>query len=94
MTASGTALVEDNRVPMATKKTAAVATENLVRLGPERLATILLELANEQPAIKRRLRVELVGEAGGEMIAAEVNKRITTLRSARSFIDSRLRARR
>jgi hypothetical protein len=72
---------------MATKKTAAVATENLVRLGVERLAVILMEFANEQPAIKRRLRVEVAGEAGGEMIAAEVNKRITTLRSARSFID-------
>jgi hypothetical protein len=72
---------------MATKKTVAVATENLVRLGVERLAAMLLEFANEQPAIKRRLRVELAGEAGGEIIAAEMNKRITTLRSARSFID-------
>jgi hypothetical protein len=80
-------LVEDNRVPMASKKTAAVAIENLVRLGVERLAAILLELANEQPAVKRRLRVELAGEAGGEIIAAEVNRRITTLRSARSFVD-------
>jgi len=78
---------EDNRVPMAPRKTVAVATENLVRLGVERLATILLELANEQPAIKRRLRVELAGEAGGDIVAAEMNKRITALRSARSFID-------
>jgi hypothetical protein len=72
---------------MATKKTVVVATENLVRLGVERLAAILLGLANEQPAIKRRLRLELAGEAGGEIIAAEMNKRISTLRSARSFID-------
>ena len=72
---------------MATKKTASVTTENLVRLGAERLAGILLELANEQPAVKRRLRVALAGEAGGEIIAAEVNRRISTLRSARSFID-------
>jgi hypothetical protein len=72
---------------MAPKKTVSVATENLVRLGVERLASILLELASEQPAVKRRLRVELAGEAGGEIIAAEMNKRITTLRSARSFVD-------
>lgn len=72
---------------MATKKTASVTTENLVRLGAERLAGILLELAAEQPGVKRRLRVELAGEAGGEIIAAEVNRRISTLRSARSFID-------
>ena len=77
---------------MASKKSVAVATENLVRLGVERLAAILMEFANEQPAFKRRLRVELAGEAGGEIIAAEVNKRLTTLRSARSFIDWQKRA--
>src|SRR5271163_4577563 len=70
---------------MASKKT--IGTENLVRLGAERLASILLELAGEQPAVKRRLRLELAGEAGGEIIAAEISKRITTLRSTRSFID-------
>ena len=72
---------------MAAKKTIAVTTENLVRLGAERLTTILLELASEQPAVKRRLRLELAGDAGGERIAAEMNKRITALRSARSFVD-------
>src|SRR5882724_334020 len=72
---------------MAPKKTVALAADNLVRLGAERLAGLLLELAGEQPAVKRRLRFELAGEAGGEMIAAELNKRITTLRSARSFVD-------
>jgi hypothetical protein len=77
---------------MAQKKTAAVAADNLVRLGAERLAEILLALADEQPAVKRRLRFELAGEAGGEMIAAEMNKRLTTLRSARSFVDWRKRA--
>jgi hypothetical protein len=77
---------------MGAKKTVAVAADNLVRLGAERLAGILLELAGEQPAVKRRLRFELAGEAGGEMIAAEMNKRITTLRSARSFIDWQKRA--
>jgi hypothetical protein len=79
--------MEDNRVPMAPKKTITVTTENLVRLGVQRLASILMELASEQPAVKRRLRVELAGEAGGDIIATEMNKRITALRSARSFID-------
>ncbi len=77
---------------MAPKKTVAVTTENLVPLGAERLASLLVELAGEQPAVKRRLRYELAGEAGGEMVAAEMNKRITTLRSARSFIDWQKRA--
>ena len=72
---------------MAAKKTIAITTENLVRLGAERLTTILLELASEQPAVKRHLRLELAGDAGGERIAAEMNKRIAALRSARSFVD-------
>jgi hypothetical protein len=50
---------------MAPKKTVALAADNLVRLGAERLAGLLLELAGEQPAVKRRLRFELAGEAGG-----------------------------
>ena len=70
---------------MASKKT--VTAENLVQLGLERLADILLQLAEEQPTVKRRLRLELAGEAGAETVAAEINKRITALRSARSFID-------
>ena len=77
---------------MVAKKTVAVAADNLVRLGAKRLAEILLELAGEQPGIKRRLRFELAGEADGEMIAAEMNKRITTLRSARSFVNWQKRA--
>jgi hypothetical protein len=77
---------------MAAKKAVAVAVDNLVRLGAERLAGILFELAGEQPGIKRRLRFALAGEAGGEMIAAEMSKRIAALRSARSFVDWQKRA--
>ena len=64
-----------------------VTPETLVRLGAERLAGILMELAEEQPAIKRRLRLELAGAAGGEIVAAEIGKRLTTLRSAHAFVD-------
>lgn len=70
---------------MASKKT--VTAENLVQLGAERLADLLLLLAEEQPTIKRRLRLELAGEAGAEIIAAEIGKRLMALRSARSFTD-------
>jgi hypothetical protein len=64
-----------------------VTADTLVNLGAQRLADILLDFAGEQPAIKRRLRLELAGQAGGETIAAEISKRLTALRSARSFID-------
>lgn len=70
---------------MASKKT--VNLENLMALGPERLAAILVELADGDAKVKRRLRLELAAQTGGDTIAAEISKRLTALRSARSFID-------
>lgn len=64
-----------------------VTLDNLVALGPERLAGILSELAEGDAEIKRRLRLELAAESGGHTIAAEIAKRLTALRSARSFVD-------
>ena len=70
---------------MASKKT--ITLETLVALGPQRLAAILFELGEGDAEIKRRLRLELAAEAGGDVIAAEIGKRLTTLRTARSLID-------
>ena len=70
---------------MASKKT--VTLDNLVALGPERLAAILVELADGDAKIKRRLRLELAAQSGDDTIAAEISKRLTALRSARSFVD-------
>lgn len=70
---------------MASRKT--VTLDNLAALGAERLAEILVELAEGDAEVKRRLRLELAAQSGGDTIAAEIGKRITTLRSARSFID-------
>jgi len=39
--------------------------ENLLKLGAERLADIPLELAGEHPAIKCRLRLELLDSVSG-----------------------------
>jgi len=70
---------------MASRKT--VTPDNLAALGAERLAAILTELAEGNAEVKRRLRLELAAQSGGDTIAAEIGKRITTLKSARSFID-------
>jgi hypothetical protein len=70
---------------MVSKKT--VTMDNLVALGPERLAAILVELADGDAKIKRRLRLELAAQAGDDTIAAEISKRLSALRSARSFVD-------
>jgi hypothetical protein len=71
---------------MAPKK-AAVNLANLEALGAKRLAEILLELGSGDAGIKRRLRLELSAEAGAEAVAADIGKRLTTLRQARSFVD-------
>lgn len=70
---------------MASKKT--VALDSLAALGAERLAAILVELADSDAEIKRRLRLELAAQTGGDTVAAEIGKRLAALRSARSFVD-------
>jgi len=70
---------------MASKKT--LNLDNLEALGAKRLAEILLELGAGDAGIKRRLRLELSAEAGAEAVAADIGKRLATLRQARSFVD-------
>src|SRR5690349_9236633 len=70
---------------MASKKT--VTLHNLEALGGERLAEIVVDLAEADAEVKRRLRLELAAQVGGDSIAAEIGKRITALRRARSFVD-------
>src|SRR5918998_3540926 len=77
------------RSPMASKKS--VNLENLEALGARRLAELLLELAAGDAAVKRRLRPELSAEAGAEVVAADIGKRLTALRRARSFVDRQKR---
>src|SRR3954454_13876372 len=69
----------------ASKKT--LNLDNLQALGAKRLAELLLELAAGDAAAKRRLRLELSAEAGAEAVAADIGKRLTALRQARSFVD-------
>ena len=72
---------------MASKKT--VTVENLAALGSDRLVGILIALAKDDADIRRRLRLELAGQAGSEDIAAEIAKRLISIRNARSLVDWR-----
>ena len=57
---------------IASKKT--VTLDNLTTLGAERLAAIFIELAEGDAEVKRRLRLELAAQSGGDTIAAEIGK--------------------
>src|SRR5271165_3168883 len=70
---------------MASKKT--VTLDNLAALGADRLAALLVELADSDAEIKRRLRLELAAQTGSDTVATEIGKRLAALGSARSFVD-------
>ncbi len=70
---------------MASRKTLNAA--NLIALGAERLAYILIALSGENRDVKRRLRLELAETAGGDDLASEVGKRLTAIKNATSFVD-------
>ncbi len=72
---------------MASDKT--LNTKNLAALGAERLAGLLLELADDDAATKRQLRLELASHAGGDDVAAEIRKRLATIAKSKSFVDWR-----
>lgn len=63
-----------------------VTAANLADLGAARLAEILVDLAEAQPTIKRRLRMELAGEVGAQDLAAEVSKRLAAIETRRSRV--------
>ena len=62
--------------------------KNLAGLGADRLAGLLLELAQGDAAAKRGLRMELASRNGGD-VGAEIRKRLASIAKSRSFIDWR-----
>ena len=63
--------------------------DNLESLGATRLAELLLELAENDAAVRRRLRLELAATAAPHSVAAEVRKRLAQIARADSFVDGR-----
>ena len=70
---------------MASEKTLNV--KNLTALGAERLAELLLDLAQGDAVMKRQLRLELAGRLSGGDAAAEIRKRLASIAKSRSFVD-------
>ena len=65
---------------------------NLEALGPERLAVLLMDVADGDAAIKRRLRLELAAAAGPEDLASEIDKRMETFSERRTRVHWRKHA--
>lgn len=72
---------------MASKKK--VNRDNLEAMGARRLAELLMDFAESDAAVKRRLRLELAAIAAPESLAAEVRKRLGQIARARAFVDWR-----
>nr|WP_232793256.1 DUF6880 family protein [Caulobacter hibisci] len=58
-------------------------------MGPEALSELLMEVAEGHPAIKRRLKLALLGEVGAADLAAEIDKRIDAIADSRARINWR-----
>jgi Family of unknown function (DUF6880) len=70
---------------MASKTT--LNEKNLVALGAEHLAALLIEISTGNAGLKRRLRLELTAAADPARVGREVRKRLVTIGSARSFVE-------
>jgi len=68
-----------------------VTHENVSALGADRLARLLLDFANARPELKRQLRMELAALQGLDHLAAEVDKRLTSLETLTSKVSWRQR---
>lgn len=73
------------------KLTKVVSEANLARLGGARLAELLTEAATADPALKRRLRLELAAELGAAELSLELDKRLQALAGSKARISWRKR---
>jgi hypothetical protein len=72
-------------------KTKKVTAENLVGLGAERLAEILVSVAETRADLKRRLRMELAAQQGPGPLTREIDKRLGAFETSRGQITWRQR---
>ena len=61
--------------------------KNLRALGTDRLASLVMELATGNAALKRQARTALLEIAGVDALAAEVRKRLATIKRSTSYVD-------
>lgn len=59
---------------------------NLLALGPERLAELLLEVTKGRADMQRRLRLELSAHQGADDVAHDIRKRYASIRQAKGYL--------
>jgi hypothetical protein len=64
-----------------------ITPQALAALGAETLAEVLIEHAESDPVLRKKLRMRLAGTEGPGRLAAEIDKRIRTIGRSRSFVD-------
>jgi len=74
-----------------TRLSTRLSAASLVHLGAPRLADLLIEASAGNANLKRRLRLALAAEAGPDLLALEIDKRITALAAARTRVSWRKR---
>lgn len=77
--------------PASTSRKKSLSQANLVVLGADRLAEMLMEAAALDPALKRQLRLELAAEVGAADLAFEIDKRLATLAGSKARVSWRKR---
>jgi len=79
-------LGREQRTPRVMARRAALDRQTLIALGPERLADLLLDLANADPALKRQLRLAVASGANPTDAATLVRERLGTIRRGNTFL--------
>ena len=64
-----------------------ITPQALAALGAETLAEVLIEHAESDPVLRKKLRMRLAGTEGPGRLAAEIDKRIRTIGRSRSFVE-------
>lgn len=71
----------------AVARAPALNAETLTQLGAPRLAELLMGYAEVDPALARSLRLVVAGTGGAGHLAAEVEKRLRTIRRSKGFVE-------
>ncbi|MNQ23872.1 hypothetical protein D3C85_370490 [compost metagenome] len=74
-----------------TRLSTRLSAASLVHLGAPRLADLLIEAGAGNANLKRRLRLELAAEISLDILALEIDKRLTALATARTRVSWRRR---